>query len=336
LKAFEIQQAFGLENLKLTERPDPQPGPGQALVKMKACSLNYRDLLMVKGLYNPKQPLPLIPLSDGAGEVTAVGEGCTLVKTGERVAGIFAQKWIAGDFNPGARKSTLGGPLDGTLCEQRVFDQEGLVKIPDSFSYEEAATLPCAAVTAAHAMLAANNNGQVKSVLVLGTGGVSIFSLQLAKANGWRVIITSSSDEKLERAKALGADEIINYKKVPDWDKRVSELTDGQGVDYVVEVGGADTINKSINSVRFGGLIALIGILGGVCTDLMLTSVLMKGIRIQGILVGHRNMFLALIHSMDIAKIKPVIDRVFPFDQAPQAFALMESAKHFGKIVISF
>jgi NADPH:quinone reductase-like Zn-dependent oxidoreductase len=334
MKVYEIQGAFGLDNLKIAERPDPKPGPGQVLIKTGACSVNYRDLLMVNGMYNPKQPLPLIPLSDGVGQVTAIGDGVKRVQVGDRVAGIFAQKWLSGGYSSGARSSTLGGPLDGMLAEYVVLDAAGVVKLPEHLSDEEAACLPCAALTAWNALMVQGNIQPGQTVLLLGTGGVSIFGLQFAKAAGARVIITSSSDEKLERAKVLGADHVINYKTEPKWDKQVRKLTNGLGADCVVEVGGADTFNKSVNAVSFGGMVAVIGILGGVGTEIMLTSILMKAVRVHGILVGHREMFEDMNRAVTVNQLKPVIDKSFPFEQAPEAFAMMGSAKHFGKIVI--
>ncbi|HEY0554266.1 MAG TPA: NAD(P)-dependent alcohol dehydrogenase, partial [Thermoanaerobaculia bacterium] len=238
MRAIEIQGAFGLDHLALVERPDPRPGPGQALVRLRAASLNFRDLLTVEGKYNPKQKLPLIPCSDGAGEVVTVGEGVTRVQPGDRVCTVFAQKWLAGRPTRERLRSTLGGPLDGTLAELAVFDQEGLVKTPDSLTDEEAATLPCAAVTAWSALVTEGGLTAGDTVLVQGTGGVSLFALQLAKILGARVIATSSSDEKLARVREMGADETINYREVPAWGVRAKELTGGAGVDHVVEVGG--------------------------------------------------------------------------------------------------
>lgn len=333
MRAYEIQR-FGLDGLALVDRPDPEPGPGQVLVAVQACSLNYRDLLMAKGAYNPRQPLPLVPLSDGVGRVEAVGPDVNRVAVGDRVAGIFAQGWLAGGFSPQARSTTLGGPLDGMLAERVVLSAEGVVPVPAHLSAEQAACLPCAGVTAFNALFEKGRLRAGQSVLLLGTGGVSIFALQLAKAAGARCIITSSSDEKLERARDLGADEGINYRSQPEWDKRVRALTDGRGVDVVVEVGGADTLPKSISAVAFDGRVALIGVLAGVKSALPVTSILMKQARLLGVLVGSREMFEALNRTIQMHGIEPVVDRVVPFDQAPGAFAAMERAEHFGKIAI--
>lgn len=334
MRAIEIQGAFGLENLALVERPDPRPGPGQALVRLRAASLNFRDLLTVEGKYNPKQKLPLIPCSDGAGEVVEVGEGVTRVKAGDRVCTVFAQKWLAGRPTRERLRSTLGGPLDGTLAELAVFDQEGLVRTPDVLTDEEAATLPCAAVTAWSALVTEGNLTAGDTVLVQGTGGVSLFALQLAKILGARVIATSSSDEKLARVRAMGADETINYDELPLWGARARELTGGNGVDHVVEVGGAGTLQQSLQATRFGGTISLIGNLAGTKTELLLTHVFMQKIRLQGILVGDRESFEAMNRAIAQNGLKPVIDCVFPLEEAPAAFAHMAAGGHFGKIVV--
>jgi NADPH:quinone reductase-like Zn-dependent oxidoreductase len=331
MRAAEIRGAFGLDHLIFVERPDPVPGPGQALVRLRAASLNYRDLLTVEGKYNPKQKLPLIPCSDGAGEVVAVGDGVTRVRPGDRVSAIFAQRWIAGEPTRERLRSTLGGPLDGTLAELAIFDQEGLVKIPEHLTDEEAATLPCAAVTAWTAL---NGITAGDTVLLQGTGGVSIFALQLANLRGARVIITSSSDEKLDRARELGAAEGINYRETPDWGAKVKELTGGTGVDLVVEVGGAGTLKQSLQAVRMGGTIALMGNLAGTTAEIPLPLIFMQNVRVQGILVGPRESFEALNRAIDFHGLHPVIDRVFPLEEIHAAFEHMRAGGHLGKIVV--
>jgi NADPH:quinone reductase-like Zn-dependent oxidoreductase len=326
--------SFGLDGLTVTQRPEPTPGPGQVLVRVRAVSLNYRDLMTVEGKYNPRQKLPLIPLSDGAGEVVAVGGGVTRVKAGDRVCGIFAQRWIGGEPTPAARGSTLGGPGDGMFAELVALSEEGVVIFPEHLSFEEAATLPCAGVTAWNAVVV---QGQVKpgdTVLALGTGGVSLFALQFAKAAGARVAITSSSDEKLERARALGADFTVNYKSEPDWEKAVLGWTGKAGVDQVVEVGGAGTLGRSIAAVRVGGTITVIGVLAGASTELDVRSVLMKGVRLHGVFVGPREMFEAMNRAIAAHQLRPVVDRVFAFEDHRAAFELMARGGHFGKIVI--
>ncbi|MEA2602240.1 MAG: hypothetical protein QOF89_3232 [Acidobacteriota bacterium] len=331
MRAVEIRDAFGLDHLGLVERPDPVPGPGQALVRIRAASLNYRDLLMVEGKYNPKQKLPLIPCSDGAGEVVALGEGVTRVRPGDRVSAIFAQRWIAGEPTRERLRSTLGGPLDGTLAELAVFDQEGLVKIPEHLTDEEAATLPCAAVTAWTAL---NGITAGDTVLLQGTGGVSIFALQLAHLRGARVIITSSSDEKLARTRELGAAEGINYRETPDWGAKAKELTGGTGVDLIVEVGGAGTLKQSLQAVRMGGTIALMGNLAGTTAEIPLPLIFMQNVRVQGILVGPRESFEALNRAIALHQLHPVIDRVFPREEIRAAFEHMRAGGHLGKIVV--
>ena len=333
MRAVEIRGAFGLDNLVLTERPDPRPGFGQVLLRMRAASLNYRDLLMVQGKYNPKQKLPLIPCSDGVGEVVELGEGVSRVRVRDRVCPIFAQQWLAGEPTREKARSTLGGPLDGTLAELMAVDQEGLVKVPDHLTDEEAASLPCAAVTAWNALMA----GGVKAgdtVLVQGTGGVSLFALQFAKALGARVIATSSSDRKLDRVREMGAAETINYRETPDWGARAKELTGGVGVDLVVEVGGAGTLDQSLRAVRFGGAISLIGNLAGIDAQVRLTLIFMQHVRMLGIFVGSRESFEAMNRAIAVHGLRPVVDRVFPLEEARAAFELMGAGGHFGKICI--
>jgi NADPH:quinone reductase-like Zn-dependent oxidoreductase len=333
MKAFEIKEASGIDSLILAERPDPKPGYGQALVKIKAASLNYRDLLVVKGAYARNLPAGLVPCSDGAGEVVETGEGVTRVKQGDRVAGIFMQTWISGELDQIKAKSALGGAIDGVLAEYVLFHEDGLVRIPEHLSYEESATLPCAAVTAWNGLITSGGLKPGDTVLVLGTGGVSIFALQFAKISGARVIATSSSDQKLEKVKELGASDCINYKSVPDWDKRVLEITGRKGVDHVVEVGGAGTLPKSLRAVRMGGHISLIGVLTGAGEANPLPAV-MKNIRIQGIYVGSREMFEAMNSAITFNQLHPMIDRVFSFEESKEAFRYMESGAHFGKVVI--
>jgi NADPH:quinone reductase-like Zn-dependent oxidoreductase len=331
MKAWTLEAGFGFENLKLVDRPEPKPGPGQIVVRVRAVSLNYRDLLVVKGLYNPKMSLPRIPCSDGAGEVAAVGQGVSRVKVGDRVAAIFHQRWLAGGITETLARSTLGGDLDGMIAEQVLLSEDGVVAIPEHLSFAEAATLPCAAVTAWNALV----EGGLKAgdtVLVQGTGGVSIFALQFAKMSGARVLITSSSDAKLDKAKQLGADLAVNYKTNADWDKWARAQT-GLGVDHVVEVGGAGTLERSIRAVRTGGHIALIGVLSGQGTVNPL-PLLMKSVRLRGIFVGSRSMFEDMNRAIAARQLRPVIDKTFPFAELPQALQHMEGAGHFGKICL--
>ncbi|MBW4550707.1 MAG: NAD(P)-dependent alcohol dehydrogenase [Aphanocapsa sp. GSE-SYN-MK-11-07L] len=332
MKAYQIQTAAGIDGLTLLDLPVPKPGAGQVLIRVRATSLNYRDTAVVSGRY-PGQILPMIPLSDGAGEVIEVGEAVTRVQVGDRVAGIFFQDWIAGKLTREKIKSALGGAIDGMLAEYVVLNQDGLVHLPAHLSYEEGATLPCAAVTAWQALVDRGRLTAGETVLLLGTGGVSIFALQFAKILGAKVIITSSSDEKLAQAKQLGADETINYKTFPNWDEKVYELTQQQGVDQVIEVGGAGTLEKSLRSTGVGGRISLIGVLGG-AGDVNHTQMLMKSIDVQGIYVGSREMFEAMNRAIALHQIKPVIDHVFPLTEAPEAYRHLLSGSHFGKVVI--
>jgi NADPH:quinone reductase-like Zn-dependent oxidoreductase len=334
MKAFEIRDGFGIERLTMVDKPEPVPGPGQALVKMRAFSVNYRDLMVVTGTYNPRMKLPRVPFSDGAGEVVAVGPAVTRVKPGDRVTPAFMQKWIDGQPDVEKAKSALGGAIDGLLAEYVVLDQEGLVHIPEHLSFEEAATLPCAAVTAWHALI---TEGQIKPgdvVLTQGTGGVSIFAIQFAHMAGARVLVTSSSNQKIERARKLGASEGINYKETPDWDKKTVELTGGAGVDHVVELGGAGTINRSLRAVRLGGRISVIGALTSGAGDVSTVSILMKNVRVQGIFVGSRAMFEDMNRAISLHQMQPFVDRVFRFDETREALRHMESASHFGKICV--
>lgn len=333
-RAYELA-GFDMNSLSIKERSSVQLKSTQVRVKVRAVSLNFRDLLVVKGLYSRALPLPLVPVSDGAGEVIEVGSEVQKWKVGDKVAAAFMQKWISGPIDAEGASSALGGNIDGMLAEYVVLDQEGLVKFPEHMSFEEAATLPCAAVTAWNALVATGGIKSGDTVLTLGTGGVSLFALQIAKTAGARVIITSSSDEKLERAKKLGADETINYKSNPDWEKKVLELTNKVGVDYVVELGGAGTLPKSLKAAKLGGNVSLIGVLSGAEGQTNPMPVLMKSIRLQGIFVGSRRMFEDMNQSFALQKTKPVIDKVFRFDQYKEALEYMESGAHFGKIVVT-
>ena len=325
----------GIDALSIVEQPMPKPQYRQVLVKVAACSLNFRDLGIVRGTYRMPVHDSLVPLSDGAGEVVEVGSGVTRVKAGDKVAGCFFQRWSGGEMNPQAvAESALGGSIDGMLAEYVALEEEGVVKIPTHLSLEEAATLPCAAVTAwnalvHHARLIAGN-----SVLLQGTGGVSVFGLQLAHAMGITTIVTSSSDEKLKHAKALGADCLINYKTTPEWDKTAKEFTGGRGVDHVIEVGGAATLARSFGAIRYGGKVSMIGGLSGGASELNPGLIFSRRANVQGIYVGSTEMFEAMNAAIAANKIKPAIDRVFAFDDVKAAYNHMASGAHFGKIVI--
>jgi NADPH:quinone reductase-like Zn-dependent oxidoreductase len=333
MKVVELQNGFGIDSLTLIERPPPRPGPGQVLLRVHACSLNYRDLMVARGHYNPKLRLPIVPLSDGAGEVVEVGPGVSRVKPGDRVAALFMQKWIAGGLTDEAGKSALGAGNEGMLAEFVALHEDGVVGFPAHLSYEEAATLPCAALTAWHALVRA---GRVKAgdvVLTQGTGGVSLFALQFARLSGARVLATSSSDAKLERVRQMGASDGINYKTTPDWDKRALELTGAVGVDHVVEVGGAGTLARSFKAVRAGGMISLIGVLTG-RGEVDPIPVLMRNLRLQGIFVGSREMFEAMNRAIALHQLRPVVDRVFGIAEVRDAHRHLESGVHFGKVCL--
>ena len=331
MRLYRLPEASGIDSLTLTEAATPMPGPFQVQERVHATCLNYRELMGVRGTYGRGGlPANLIPLSDGAGEVTAIGPGVTRVKPGDRVAGIFMQRWIAGGITPDGAASAMGGSIDGMMAESVVLHEDGVVHIPAHLSFEEAATLPCAAVTAWHALMPVRAGD---SVLVQGTGGVSIFALQFARMMGARVIATSSSDAKLERLRAMGADATVNYRTMTEWQDGVLAATGGLGVDLVVEVGGAGTLARSVQAARMGGRIALIGVLTG-AAEMNPTAFMRRSQTVQGIYVGSREMFEAMNRAISVGVLKPVVDRVFAFDEAKSAFEHLRSGQHFGKVVI--
>ncbi|MSP91710.1 MAG: NAD(P)-dependent alcohol dehydrogenase [Myxococcales bacterium] len=336
MRALHLRDSFGLDHLHLVDVPEPEPGPGEVRVRLRAASLNYRDLLMVGGLYNPRQPLPLVPLSDGVGIIDAVGPGVAGALLGERVAGCFAQGWLDGLPDRTTLGQTLGGPLPGVAQEAVVLRSNGVVSVPAHLTDVEAATLPCAALTAWTAL---HEHGHVQpgqTVLVQGTGGVALFALQFARQAGARVIATSGSPDKADRLRALGAAEVLDHRTEPQWGRRVREWTGGAGVDHVVEVGGGNTLAESLRAVRPGGHVALIGVLGGATADVSLLPIVMNAVRVQGVLVGHRAAFQRMMATLGLGGMRPVVDSVWPWTQARDALGHLRGAGHFGKVCLAF
>lgn len=334
MKVYRLDPIGALDGLKLAEEEARRPGPGEIAIRIRATSLNYRDLKVATGAYERGAIKPrVIPLSDGAGEVVETGPGVTRVQVGERVAAIFVQRWIAGRIDPAYSSSALGGPADGVLAERVVLPAEGVVSIPPHLTFEEAATLPCAAVTAWHSLFARGGLTAGETVLTLGTGGVSLFAVQFALIAGARVIVISGSDEKIARLKAMGVADVVNYRVTPDWEAAVMDLTGGQGADHVVELGGAATFRKSLLALRVGGRLYAIGNLAGEA-QINPQMILAKRANVHGIQVGSREMFEAMNRAISQARLKPVIDRQFEFGQARAAYDHLASRRHFGKIVI--
>jgi NADPH:quinone reductase-like Zn-dependent oxidoreductase len=336
MKVMQIQDRWDPDHIKLVDRPTPEPGPGQVLLRMEAASLNYRDVVMARGGYGRRGgTLPLVPCSDGAGRVVAVGPGVTRVAVGDLVCPIFSQSWISGPFREAHWAETLGGPRDGVMQEYMVLGQEGVVRAPRHLDAVRAATLPCAAVTAWNAVV---TQGHVKAgdvVLVQGTGGVSLFALLFAKMHGARVLATSSSDAKLERVRAMGADHAVNYRTTPDWHKAAREVTGGTGVDLVVEVAG--TLDASVRAVRTSGTVALIGVLAGATATLGLGAVVTQNIRLQGVTVGSREIFEDMVRAVEVHRTEPPVDeRLFEFEQVGEAITALPTGQHFGKVCSRF
>lgn len=336
MRALQVKEPWGLEAIQVVEAPDPTPGPGEVLVRMRAVSLNYRDLLMVQGIYGraPKGDL-ITPLSDGCGIVEAVGEGVTRVKPGDRIATMFFQRWISGPPNLDKLSSSLGSPIQGAGRELAVFSADGVSKVPDFLTDQQVATLPCAALTAWRALFEDGDLNPGDTVVLQGTGGVSIFGLQFAHAAGFDTLITSSSDEKLMRAQALGAGHLVNYRQTPDWSGPVREVTHGVGADLIIEVGGGGTIEQSLKAIRIGGHIAIVGVVAGV-GGFNPAVLIGNSARVQGLSVGSRDMFEAMCRAIELHHIHPVVDKVFPWTEAVQAFEAMRGGEHFGKIVLEF
>jgi NADPH:quinone reductase-like Zn-dependent oxidoreductase len=336
LNAFgPIDTSANPSNLTLEPLTLPSPGPNDVLVDLHAASLNYRDLMVVLGQYNPNMALPRIPGSDASGIVTAIGSNVTRFKPGDHVTSLFFQDWPDGPILPTTGKSALGGPIDGVFSTAHIFPETGLIHAPSGYTHAEAATLPCAALTAWNALVENGHLHAGQTVLLLGTGGVSIFALQFAKAHGARVILTSSSDEKLARARELGADETINYRTTPDWDREVFRLTNNRGVDHIVEVGGAGTLPLSFKAITPGGRIYVIGVLTGKGATVDPTPILAKSIHVDGIYVGSRAMQARMVAAIEANHLHPILDRTFPLSEAHQALSHLQSGAHFGKIVLN-
>jgi NADPH:quinone reductase-like Zn-dependent oxidoreductase len=331
MTVYEIRAAEGFDALVRSTRASSALGPTDVRVRVRAASLNFRDLAILR--VAAQRTRPVIPLSDGAGEVVDVGAGVTRVKVGDRVAASFFPTWLAGGLTQDAHRHALGGTIDGMLAEEVVLDQTAWVRVPEQLSFEEGATLPCAAVTAYNALFEGRRIGPGDTVLLLGTGGVSIFALQFAKAAGARVVLTTSSAGKADKARALGADHVIDYVATPEWGAAAREWSGG-GVDLVVEVGGSGTFNQSVEAAQFGGAISLIGVLTGVKSEIYLRPIFYKALTVRGIYVGPVSMFEALNKALTTTGIRPVIDRVFGFDDARAAYEYLASATHFGKVVV--
>jgi NADPH:quinone reductase-like Zn-dependent oxidoreductase len=336
MKAYTTR-GDGIAALALAERPDAAPGPTEVLVAMRAASLNYRDLLVVNGTEHWKPPVPRVPVSDGVGTVVAVGDAVTRVRVGDRVAGPFMPSWIDGELADATSGPALGGAaLDGVLVERRTFDERAIVTVPDHLTDVEASTLPVAALTAWHALARRARVRAGETVLIQGTGGVSLFALQIAHALGARPIVTSSSDEKLARATAMGAAATINYRRTPAWEQEALALTDGRGVDHVVEVVGGESLNRSLEAVRTSGTISFIGLIAGLRAPIDTYRFVMRNVTIHGIETGSREMFEELNAFLAGHRIRPVVDATFPFDAFPDALRRLEAGAHFGKIGITF
>jgi NADPH:quinone reductase-like Zn-dependent oxidoreductase len=333
MRAYEIVSDGGVDALALNSRPTPEPGHGEILLRMRASAINYRDLSTIEEPTARGIAYPRIPNSDGAGEVIAVGAGVSRFAPGDRVAGCFFQDWNDGQISAAAMASALGGAIDGVLAEEVVLNEQGAVILPAHMSFAEGATLPCAGLTAWNCLIEQGGLTAGKTALFLGTGGVSIFGLQIARMIGARAIITSSSDAKLARAAELGADDLVNYRETPDWQAKVLELTDGVGVDVTIETGGGGTLEKTIEATRVGGTISLIGVLTG--GSINPSSVMRKSIRLQGVYVGNRRMFAEMNAAFSLNQIRPVIDQVFDFEEARAAYHVMRGATHFGKLVVN-
>jgi NADPH:quinone reductase-like Zn-dependent oxidoreductase len=336
MRVFQVEGNWGIENLKIRMRPDPKPGPGQVLLRMRASSINYRDPIVPMKAYGSQSgELPLIPVSDGVGDVIEIGTGVTRVKVGDRACPAYFQTWISGEPNTNRLTQSLGGPLDGTMAEFMCLSEEGVVKVPEYLTNLEASTLPCAALTAWSALVECGHIKPGEQLLIQGSGGVALFALQFAKMLGAHVTVISSSDAKIERLREMGADETINYNQTPEWGKAARVLTGGRGFDHILEVGGEKTLPQSLRCIRPGGTLSMIGILSGAAMSTSLGLIITRQVRMQGITVGHRDGLEAMMRAMSQHQIHPVIDKVFDFEALKESFDYIKSGQQFGKICIS-
>ncbi|MFI4940707.1 MAG: NAD(P)-dependent alcohol dehydrogenase [Burkholderiales bacterium] len=336
MRVFQIEGDWGMDNLKLSDRPEPIVGPGQVLVQIKASSLNYRDLVVPdRGYGNYTGTLPLIPVSDGAGIVSAIGPGVKRVAIGDRVCPTFFQSWIGGGADLERLTQSLGGPIDGTMTETMCLSEQGVVKVPDHLSDVEAASLPCAALTAWSALTEASATKPGDRILIQGCGGVALFAVQFAKLLGAHVTVITSSEERMERVRRLGADAVINYRAVPEWAKATRDITAGRGYDLIVELGGEKTLPQSLRCIKAGGTVAMIGILSGSAMSTSLGLIVTRQVRLQGVTVGHRDSFEAMVRAIDQHKLVPVVDRTFAFEELKEAMAYLKSGAQFGKVCIA-
>ena len=338
MRVFQIEGEWGTQNLRLSERPEPEAGPGQVIMQMRMASLNARDLIVPeRGYGRATGELPLIPVSDGVGEVVAIGDGVSRVAVGDRVCPTYFQNWTGGDPSPERFASALGGPLDGVMAERVCLSQEGVVRVPDYLTDAEAATLPCAALTAWSAVATHGQTRAGDHLLIQGTGGVALFALAFAKLHGAHVTVISSSDDKLAHAREMGADETINYSETEDWARASRAITaDRGGYDNIIELGGAQTLPLSLRAVRPGGTLSMIGVLSGLTVEASLGLIVARQVRLQGITVGHRDGFEAMLAAMAQHEVRPVIGETFAFDELHPALDHLRAGGHFGKTVIGF
>jgi NADPH:quinone reductase-like Zn-dependent oxidoreductase len=336
MRVFQIEGEWGMDHLQVSTRPEPKAGPGQVVLKMLASSLNYRDLLVPdRGYGSHTGSLPLVPVSDGVGVVTEIGPGVKRVAVGDRVCPTYFQRWISGEPDLERLTQSLGGPIDGTMSEYMCLSEDGVAKVPGYLTDVEAACLPCAGLTAWSALVSCTNTKPGDHVLVQGCGGVALFAVAFAKMLGAHVTVISSSDDRIERVKNLGADAAVNYRAVPEWAKATREITGGRGYDLIVELGGEKTLPQSLRCVRPGGTVAMIGVLSGGAMSASLGLVVTRQVRLQGVTVGHRDGFEAMVRAMAQHQIRPVVDRVFGFESLKEAMAYLKSGAQFGKVCLA-